>query len=144
MVEDFFDRCNYVFSAPDEDVRKYIENQKKEADPPVQVPEVDSCVPRTPERSGITVEDIPGGLSSSKCTVKLFVLTKSKCLSKERKKAKLNCILQNLDQSFVLLKFTDQFSIWAQDVYASVSVQASCWLLRDSKKKTFILNTLSR
>lgn len=45
----------------DEDVRKYIENQKKKADPPVQVPEVDSCVPRTPERSGITVEDIPGG-----------------------------------------------------------------------------------
>ncbi|MED6238081.1 Myeloid differentiation primary response protein MyD88 [Ameca splendens] len=45
----------------DEDVRKYLENQKKKAEPPVQVPEVDSCVPRTPERSGITVDDVPGG-----------------------------------------------------------------------------------
>uniref|UniRef100_A0A3B5LMS0 Myeloid differentiation primary response protein MyD88 n=1 Tax=Xiphophorus couchianus TaxID=32473 RepID=A0A3B5LMS0_9TELE len=46
----------------DEDVRKYLETQKKKAEPPVQVPEVDSCVPRTPERSGITVDDIPGGI----------------------------------------------------------------------------------
>ncbi|MED6274526.1 Myeloid differentiation primary response protein MyD88 [Characodon lateralis] len=45
----------------DEDVRKYLENQKKKAEPPLQVPEVDSCVPRTPERSGITVDDVPGG-----------------------------------------------------------------------------------
>ncbi|KAK5604048.1 Myeloid differentiation primary response protein MyD88 [Crenichthys baileyi] len=45
----------------DEDVRKYLENQKKKAEPPVQVPEVDSCVPRTLERSGITVDDVPGG-----------------------------------------------------------------------------------
>ncbi|XP_035981048.1 myeloid differentiation primary response protein MyD88 [Fundulus heteroclitus] len=44
----------------DEDVRKYIENQKKKDEPPVQVPEVDSCDPRTPERS-LTVEDVPGG-----------------------------------------------------------------------------------
>ncbi|XP_008295948.1 myeloid differentiation primary response protein MyD88 isoform X2 [Stegastes partitus] len=43
----------------DEDVRKYCENQKKQ--PPLQVPEVDSCVPRTPERSGITVDDDPEG-----------------------------------------------------------------------------------
>nr|AQT26514.1 myeloid differentiation factor 88 [Oplegnathus fasciatus] len=45
----------------DEDVRKYCENQKKKAEPPVQVPEVDSCVPRTPERFGITLEDDPEG-----------------------------------------------------------------------------------
>lgn len=62
----------YVLS-PDEDVRKYLETQKKKAEPPVQVPEVDSCVPRTPERSGITVDDIPGGLSFSKFTIKLFL-----------------------------------------------------------------------
>ncbi|XP_026148382.1 myeloid differentiation primary response protein MyD88 [Mastacembelus armatus] len=45
----------------DEDVRKYCENLKKKAEPPVQVPEVDSCVPRTPERFGITREDDPNG-----------------------------------------------------------------------------------
>ncbi|XP_015255160.1 myeloid differentiation primary response protein MyD88 [Cyprinodon tularosa] len=45
----------------DDDVRKYLENQKRSAEPPLQVPEVDSCVPRTPERSGITVDDVPGG-----------------------------------------------------------------------------------
>ncbi|KAM4544001.1 myeloid differentiation primary response protein MyD88 [Fundulus diaphanus] len=52
----------------DEDVRKYIENQKKKDEPPVQVPEVDSCVPRTPERS-LTVEDVPGGLAFSEFPV---------------------------------------------------------------------------
>ncbi|XP_017261856.1 myeloid differentiation primary response protein MyD88 [Kryptolebias marmoratus] len=41
----------------DEDVRKYCESLKKKSEPPVQVPEVDSCVPRTPERFGITVDD---------------------------------------------------------------------------------------
>lgn len=45
----------------DEDVRKYYENLKKKLEPPVQVHEVDSCVPRTPERSGITVDDDPEG-----------------------------------------------------------------------------------
>ncbi|XP_047424633.1 myeloid differentiation primary response protein MyD88 [Mugil cephalus] len=45
----------------DQDVRKYLETQKAKADPPLQVPEVDSCVPRTPERFGITVEDDPEG-----------------------------------------------------------------------------------
>ncbi|XP_005722759.1 myeloid differentiation primary response protein MyD88 [Pundamilia nyererei] len=45
-----------------EDVRKYCENLKKKAEPPLQVPEVDSCVPRTPERSGITVDDDPEGV----------------------------------------------------------------------------------
>lgn len=45
----------------DEDVRKYLENVKKAAEPPVQVHEVDSCVPRTPERFGITREDDPNG-----------------------------------------------------------------------------------
>lgn len=45
----------------DEDVRRYYENQKKKAEPPLQVPEVDSCVPRTPERNGITLEDDPEG-----------------------------------------------------------------------------------
>ncbi|XP_040921541.1 myeloid differentiation primary response protein MyD88 [Toxotes jaculatrix] len=44
-----------------EDVKRYCENQKKKADPPLQVPEVDSCVPRTPERNGITLEDDPEG-----------------------------------------------------------------------------------
>ncbi|KAJ0047361.1 hypothetical protein NL108_001897 [Boleophthalmus pectinirostris] len=45
----------------DEDVRKYIESAKRKDDPPVQVPEVDSCVPRTPERFGITLADDPDG-----------------------------------------------------------------------------------
>ncbi|XP_035511155.1 myeloid differentiation primary response protein MyD88 [Morone saxatilis] len=45
----------------DEDVRKYCESQKKKAEPPVQVDEVDSCFPRTPERIGITLEDDPEG-----------------------------------------------------------------------------------
>lgn len=46
----------------DEDVRKYIEFSKKEEEPPVQVPEVDSCVPRTPETLGITLGDDPDGM----------------------------------------------------------------------------------
>uniref|UniRef100_A0A3Q4B3A4 Myeloid differentiation primary response protein MyD88 n=1 Tax=Mola mola TaxID=94237 RepID=A0A3Q4B3A4_MOLML len=41
----------------DEDVWKYCQRQKKKAEPPVQVDEVDSCVPRTPERVGITLDD---------------------------------------------------------------------------------------
>lgn len=45
----------------DEDVRKYIEHLKKKDEPPVQVPEVDSCGPRTLERVGITLEDDPNG-----------------------------------------------------------------------------------
>ncbi|XP_023122050.1 myeloid differentiation primary response protein MyD88 [Amphiprion ocellaris] len=45
----------------DEDVRKYYENLKKKSEPPLQVHEVDSCVPRTPERFGITVDDDPEG-----------------------------------------------------------------------------------
>lgn len=45
------------FFVPDEDVRKYCEKQKKSSEPPVQVPEVDSCVPR----SAITREDDPEG-----------------------------------------------------------------------------------
>lgn len=45
----------------DEDVRKYVEFLKKKEDPPVQVPEVDSCVPRTPETLGITLADDPDG-----------------------------------------------------------------------------------
>ncbi|XP_071383670.1 myeloid differentiation primary response protein MyD88 isoform X3 [Centroberyx affinis] len=47
----------------DEDVRRYLENLQKKTDPPVQVPEVDSCVPRTQERTGITLEDDPEGHS---------------------------------------------------------------------------------
>uniref|UniRef100_A0A8C6STM1 Myeloid differentiation primary response protein MyD88 n=1 Tax=Neogobius melanostomus TaxID=47308 RepID=A0A8C6STM1_9GOBI len=46
----------------DEDVRKYIAFMEKKEDPPVQVPEVDSCVPRTPETLGLTVLDDPDGL----------------------------------------------------------------------------------
>nr|AEY83971.1 MyD88 [Lateolabrax japonicus] len=45
----------------DEDVRKYCESLKKKAEPPVQVDEVDSCLPRTTERLGITLEDDPEG-----------------------------------------------------------------------------------
>ncbi|KAM7369869.1 hypothetical protein PAMP_011159 [Pampus punctatissimus] len=46
----------------DEDVRKYCEHlRKKKAEPPLQVPEVDSCVPRTTERLGITLDDDPEG-----------------------------------------------------------------------------------
>lgn len=44
----------------DEDVRKYCESLKKRSEPPVQVDEVDSCVPRTPERVGLTLEDTEG------------------------------------------------------------------------------------
>lgn len=55
------------FSVPDEDVRKYCENQKKNAKPPLQVPEVDSCVPRPTQRIGITLQDDPEG----QCVVKL-------------------------------------------------------------------------
>lgn len=56
--------CVYILFCyvSDDNVRKYCEHQKKKrAEPPVQVPEVDSCVPRTPERSGITLEDDPEG-----------------------------------------------------------------------------------
>ncbi|XP_054478545.1 myeloid differentiation primary response protein MyD88 [Anoplopoma fimbria] len=45
----------------EENARKYCENQKKNAKPPLQVPEVDSCLPRTSERTGITLEDDPEG-----------------------------------------------------------------------------------
>ncbi|KAM8823390.1 myeloid differentiation primary response protein MyD88 [Spinachia spinachia] len=45
----------------DTDVRKYCENPKRNAKLPLQVPEVDSCVPRTTERIGITLQDDPGG-----------------------------------------------------------------------------------
>ncbi|XP_037550003.1 myeloid differentiation primary response protein MyD88 [Nematolebias whitei] len=50
-----------IRSLIDEDVRKYCESLKKKSEPPVQVPEVDSCVPRTPERLGITLDDDPEG-----------------------------------------------------------------------------------
>ncbi|KAM8730967.1 myeloid differentiation primary response protein MyD88 [Acanthopagrus schlegelii] len=43
----------------DENVKKYCESLKKKAEPPVQVAEVDSCLPLTPERVGITLEDDP-------------------------------------------------------------------------------------
>ncbi|XP_037613182.1 myeloid differentiation primary response protein MyD88 [Sebastes umbrosus] len=45
----------------DEDVKKYFENLKKKSEPPLQVPEVDSCLPRTLERIGITLKDDPEG-----------------------------------------------------------------------------------
>lgn len=45
----------------EEDVRKYLEFLKVKEDPPLQVPEVDSCAPRTPETSAITLADDPGG-----------------------------------------------------------------------------------
>ncbi|XP_019722433.1 myeloid differentiation primary response protein MyD88 [Hippocampus comes] len=45
----------------EEDVRKYYESLKKRAVRPLQVPEVDSCIPRTPQGSGLTLEDNPDG-----------------------------------------------------------------------------------
>ncbi|KAM9774875.1 myeloid differentiation primary response protein MyD88 isoform X2 [Syngnathus typhle] len=45
----------------DDDVRKYHESLKKRAVRPLQVPEVDSCIPRTPELSGLTLGDDPEG-----------------------------------------------------------------------------------
>ncbi|XP_061614779.1 myeloid differentiation primary response protein MyD88 [Phyllopteryx taeniolatus] len=45
----------------EEDVRKFHKSLKKKAVRPLQVPEVDSCVPRTPEMSGLTLEDDPEG-----------------------------------------------------------------------------------
>lgn len=45
----------------DEDVRKYCENLKKRSEPPLQVAEVDSCFPRTAERTGLTLYDDPDG-----------------------------------------------------------------------------------
>ncbi|XP_049604773.1 myeloid differentiation primary response protein MyD88 [Syngnathus scovelli] len=45
----------------DDDVRKYHESLKKRALRPLQVPEVDSCIPRTPELSGLTLGDDPEG-----------------------------------------------------------------------------------
>lgn len=44
----------------DEDVKKYLENQRKRAEAPLQVPEVDSCGPRSQEQS-ITLKDHPDG-----------------------------------------------------------------------------------
>lgn len=46
---------------PDEDVRKYRERLQRDAEPPVQVDEVDSCFPRTLERVGLTIDDNPEG-----------------------------------------------------------------------------------
>nr|XP_057916536.1 myeloid differentiation primary response protein MyD88 [Doryrhamphus excisus] len=45
----------------EEDVRKYREGLKKRAERPLQVHEVDSCVPRTHEKSGLTLGDDPEG-----------------------------------------------------------------------------------
>ncbi|XP_061820873.1 myeloid differentiation primary response protein MyD88 [Nerophis lumbriciformis] len=45
----------------EEDVRKYEESEKKRAQRPLQVPEVDSCVPRSLDRSGLTLLDDPEG-----------------------------------------------------------------------------------
>ncbi|XP_029384660.1 myeloid differentiation primary response protein MyD88 isoform X1 [Echeneis naucrates] len=44
----------------DDNVRRYCVNQKKSA-APLQVQEVDSCFPRTPERNAMTLEDDPEG-----------------------------------------------------------------------------------
>ncbi|XP_061569193.1 myeloid differentiation primary response protein MyD88 [Cololabis saira] len=44
----------------DEDVRKYCENLRKKSEPPVQVPEVDSCVLRATDTFGLTTEDSEG------------------------------------------------------------------------------------
>ncbi|XP_029935737.1 myeloid differentiation primary response protein MyD88 [Myripristis murdjan] len=39
------------------DVTRYLESLERKSEPPVQVPEVDSCLPRSQERLPITVED---------------------------------------------------------------------------------------
>nr|QIJ55653.1 myeloid differentiation factor 88 [Nibea albiflora]WDE18869.1 MyD88 [Nibea albiflora] len=43
----------------DVDVRKYRESLKKKSEPPVQVNDIDSCVPR--DRVGLTLDDDPDG-----------------------------------------------------------------------------------
>lgn len=75
-------RCDNILCvviAPDEDVRRYNERQKKKAEPPVQVDEVDSCFPRTPERVGITLEDDPEGQCST-CVLLIFHMEGSKSI----------------------------------------------------------------
>ncbi|XP_077479981.1 myeloid differentiation primary response protein MyD88 [Stigmatopora argus] len=45
----------------EDDVKKYHESLQKMTVRPLQVPEVDSCAPRTPEMSGLTLGDDPNG-----------------------------------------------------------------------------------
>ncbi|XP_048827065.1 myeloid differentiation primary response protein MyD88 isoform X1 [Brienomyrus brachyistius] len=49
-----------LFSAIEKDCLEYL---KKASEAPVQVPEVDSCEPRTAEKRGITIRDDPQGVS---------------------------------------------------------------------------------
>ncbi|MGH0183119.1 UNVERIFIED_CONTAM: hypothetical protein FKN15_011405 [Acipenser sinensis] len=46
----------------EEDCKKYLKKQLQEQ--PVQVPKVDSCVPKTLEMNGITINDDPTGKCS--------------------------------------------------------------------------------
>lgn len=49
---------------PDEDVKKYLERKESDPEPPVQVDEVGSSLPRTLERVGLTLGDNPEGQHS--------------------------------------------------------------------------------
>ncbi|XP_075994249.1 myeloid differentiation primary response protein MyD88 [Genypterus blacodes] len=44
----------------DKDVKKYRDSLKKQAEPPVQVAEIDSCLSRTLEQSNLTTKDLEG------------------------------------------------------------------------------------
>lgn len=45
----------------EEDCKKYLQRKQEQADQPLQVPAVDSSVPRTSELMGITTRDDPYG-----------------------------------------------------------------------------------
>ncbi|XP_019363480.1 PREDICTED: myeloid differentiation primary response protein MyD88, partial [Gavialis gangeticus] len=45
----------------EEDCKKYLERKQQQADAPLQVPAVDSSIPKTLELSGITTQDDPFG-----------------------------------------------------------------------------------
>lgn len=47
----------------EEDCKKYLQRKQEEANQPVQVPAVDSSVPKTSELMGITIRDDPYGKS---------------------------------------------------------------------------------
>ncbi|MGH0183120.1 UNVERIFIED_CONTAM: hypothetical protein FKN15_011406 [Acipenser sinensis] len=53
------------WSSKEEDCRKYL-IKKQLQEQPVQVPEVDSCVPKTLEMNGITINDDPSGARSKR------------------------------------------------------------------------------
>lgn len=52
---------HWLCAFAEEDCRKYLQKKQEEADQPLQVPAVDSSVPRTSELMGITTRDDPYG-----------------------------------------------------------------------------------